>query len=111
LPFVAFGLDSVVGYKQEWSRGIDRLLPRCFPSPKAKMKIDTQTIRQLELPSGKTDAIYFDDELAGFGIRLRTNGERVRRTWVAQYRAPRPHPTHEDRHRRKAHAGRSSQGR
>jgi len=51
------------------------------------MHLDTKTIATLKLPVGKADAIYFDDDLAGFGIRLRASGDRVRRTWVAQYRA------------------------
>jgi integrase len=51
------------------------------------MKITAKVVAALKLPRGKTDAIYFCDDLPGFGIRLRTSGDRVRRTWVAQYRA------------------------
>ena len=51
------------------------------------MKLDAKTVAKLALPDGKRDAIYFDDDLAGFGLRLRASGARVRRTWVAQYRA------------------------
>jgi integrase len=51
------------------------------------MKLDADTIKTLELPSGKTDAIYFDDDLIGFGLRMRRDGGRLRRTWIAQYRA------------------------
>jgi integrase len=46
------------------------------------MKLDAQTIKTLKLPPGKSDAIFFDDGLKGFGLRLRSG----RRTWVAQYR-------------------------
>src|SRR6516164_926591 len=49
------------------------------------MKLDAKVVR-LELPAGKVDLIHFDDDLPGFGIRLR-GGDRVRRTWIAQYRA------------------------
>jgi integrase len=41
----------------------------------------------LKLPSGKGDAIFFDQDMPGFGLRLRASGDRVRRSWVAQYRA------------------------
>jgi integrase len=51
------------------------------------MKLDAKTVAKLELPGGKADAIFFDDELTGFGIRLRASGDHLRRTWVAQYRA------------------------
>ena len=48
------------------------------------MQLDNKTVASLALPHGKTDAIFFDDELAGFGFRLRAGGHR---TWIAQYRA------------------------
>ena len=50
------------------------------------MKLDTKAVH-LKLPLGKADVIFFDDDLAGFGIRLRVAGGILRRTWVAQYRA------------------------
>ena len=52
------------------------------------MRLDARTIAQLRLPAGKTDVIIFDQDLAGFGLRLRQNGERVRKAWIAQYRPP-----------------------
>lgn len=64
--------------------------PPCFPVLSEKwettMKLEAETIKTLELPPGKTDAIFFDDDLIGFGIRLRSDGGRLRRTWIAQYR-------------------------
>jgi integrase len=51
------------------------------------MKITAKTIAGLELPDDKTDAIFFDQDMPGFGIRLRATGQRVRRSWVAQYRS------------------------
>src|SRR4051812_5240428 len=58
------------------------------------MKLDAKTVACLALPAGKDDVIYWDDELRGFGFRLRQRGGRLHRTWVAQYRAagrtPRP---------------------
>jgi integrase len=50
------------------------------------MKLTTKTIPRLALPDGKTDAIYFADDLPGFGLRLRASGDRVLRSWVCQYR-------------------------
>ena len=41
----------------------------------------------LQLPAGKSDAIYFDDNMPGFGYRLRLGaGGRVMRSWVVQYK-------------------------
>jgi integrase len=51
------------------------------------VKITARTIAGLSLPVGKGDAIFFDDDLPGFGIRLRASGDRLCRSWVAQYRA------------------------
>jgi integrase len=47
------------------------------------MKLTKATTAKLMLPAGKTDAIYFDDDLKGFGLRLRAGGKR---TWLIQYR-------------------------
>ena len=47
------------------------------------MKLTQATITRLKLPPGKTDVIFFDDEIPGFGLRLRAGGRRV---WIAQYR-------------------------
>ena len=47
------------------------------------MEFTKSTIADLSLPSGKSDAIFFDDTLPGFGIRLRAGGKRV---WIVQYR-------------------------
>jgi integrase len=52
-----------------------------------KMKFTLKTIAAAELPPGKTEDFFWDDDLHGFGLRLRRHGDRLRRTWVAQYRA------------------------
>jgi integrase len=51
------------------------------------MKLDSKTVAQLTLPAGKSDTIYFDGKLPGFGFRLRaSNDGRVRKSWIVQYR-------------------------
>jgi len=46
------------------------------------MKLTVRNIANLDL-GGKSERIVFDDDIAGFGIRLREGGSR---TWVYQYR-------------------------
>ncbi|HEY2758893.1 MAG TPA: integrase arm-type DNA-binding domain-containing protein, partial [Pseudolabrys sp.] len=48
------------------------------------MEFTKAAITSLGLPIGKADLICFDDELPGFGIRLRAGGKRA---WIVQYRA------------------------
>jgi hypothetical protein len=47
------------------------------------MKLNKAMVARLTLPAGKSDLIVFDEDLAGFGLRLRAGGSAV---WVAQYR-------------------------
>jgi len=47
------------------------------------MKLTATTIRAAQLPRGKTEAIIFDDDIPGFGLRLREGGSR---TFVFQYK-------------------------
>jgi integrase len=50
------------------------------------MRLDAKSIAALKL-ADKTDAIFFDDDLPGFGYRLRLgSGGKLRRSWVAQYK-------------------------
>jgi integrase len=53
------------------------------------MRLDNRTITKLARPHDKADMIVFDDDLPGFGLRLRSadHGRKTLRSWVAQYRA------------------------
>ena len=52
------------------------------------MKLDAKTIPGLTLPEAKPERLFWDDELKGFGYRLRRGSkQRIHRTWIAQYRA------------------------
>jgi integrase len=46
------------------------------------MKLTAKEIRGLELPPGKADHLFWDDDIPGFGLRLRAGGSR---NWVFQY--------------------------
>ena len=47
------------------------------------MKLTTAAVAALALPSGRDDFTWWDDEIVGFGYRLRASG---RAAWVFQYR-------------------------
>ena len=47
------------------------------------MRITPTEIRKLALPPGTSETILFDDDLPGFGVRLRAGGSR---TFVFQYK-------------------------
>jgi integrase len=50
------------------------------------VKLDSKTVNALRL-DGKTDRIFFDDTLPGFGYRLRLSADgKVNANWIAQYR-------------------------
>ena len=47
------------------------------------MKLTKSAVAALKLPPGKAEAITLDDDIPGFGVRLRAGGSR---TWIFQYR-------------------------
>ncbi|HZC55485.1 MAG TPA: Arm DNA-binding domain-containing protein, partial [Xanthobacteraceae bacterium] len=47
------------------------------------MKLTTVTVRTQALPAGKSEAIFFDDDIPGFGLRIRDGGSR---RFVFQYK-------------------------
>jgi integrase len=64
---------------------LERLLLRTrFPELGGRaVKLTVKSANGLKLPAGKSDHIEFDDDITGFGIRLREGGSR---TWIYQYR-------------------------
>lgn len=47
------------------------------------MRLTVKSAEGIKLPKGKADYIEFDDDVTGFGLRLREGGSR---TWIYQYR-------------------------
>jgi len=47
------------------------------------MRLTKGNLAKLALPAGKAEAIIFDSDMPGFGLRMRAGGKR---TWIAQYR-------------------------
>jgi len=47
------------------------------------VKFSKLIVRDLALPAGKREHIYWDEDFPGFGARLRLGGSRV---WVYQYK-------------------------
>lgn len=47
------------------------------------MKLTQKTVATLALPDGKSEAIFYDEDFPGFGLRLRGGGSR---TWVFTYK-------------------------
>src|SRR5262245_8502075 len=49
------------------------------------VRLDGKTVAGLKLSAGKDDHLEWDDDLTGFGVRLRSSGRKV---WIVQYRPP-----------------------
>jgi hypothetical protein len=47
------------------------------------MKLTKINIAKVTVPRGKTETIEFDDDVPGFGLRIRVGGSQ---TWIFQYR-------------------------
>jgi hypothetical protein len=45
-------------------------------------KLTVKPTLALELPPGKSDHVFWDDEIPGFGVRMRAGGSRV---WIFQF--------------------------
>ena len=47
------------------------------------MKLTLKSVADARLPTGTTDTVFWDDDIAGFGLRIRQGGTR---TWIYRYR-------------------------
>jgi integrase len=52
------------------------------------MKLTEKGIRGLQMPQGKDEHLFWDDDIPGLGVRLRAGGSR---TWVLQYAIGKKH--------------------
>jgi Arm DNA-binding domain len=59
-------------------------LPTLFPAVGVDdpMKLTVKATDALRLAAGERDKIWFDDDIAGWGLRVRDGGKRV---WIFQY--------------------------
>ena len=53
---------------------------------KAPVKLTQAVVDRLKIENGKRDEIWFDKEMHGFGLRIRSDGKNEHRTFVAQYK-------------------------
>jgi integrase len=58
------------------------MFPNCFPGG-AMMRLTINSADKLRLKPGQKECIVFDEDIPGFGIRIREGGSR---TWIFQYR-------------------------
>ena len=47
------------------------------------MKLNKANAAEIEVPSGKTEIVVFDEDIGGFGLRVRSGGSR---RWIFRYR-------------------------
>jgi len=50
------------------------------------MKFTQAAIAKFKMPAGKVEHIEFDDNMPGFGLRIRNGGNREHRTYIVQYK-------------------------
>ena len=55
------------------------------------MKLSQTSIARFKMPAGKTEHIEFDDEMHGFGLRIRSGAKGEHRTLIAQYKVGEKH--------------------
>src|SRR5690242_15695802 len=58
------------------------------PGGRGRVKLTASNVRTITLPHGKREKTFFDDDLPGFGLRLREGGGRI---FVVQYKHGRQH--------------------
>jgi hypothetical protein len=50
------------------------------------MKLTQATMKTLTMPAGKADVMFFDEEIPGFGLRMRAGSLRSEARWCVQYK-------------------------
>jgi integrase len=50
------------------------------------MKFTKDSVARFKMPEGKSDHIEFDDNMPGFGLRIRAGAEGQHRSFIAQYK-------------------------
>jgi integrase len=55
------------------------------------MKLTQNSVARFKMPAGKTEHIEFDDDMHGFGLRVRAGGKAEHRTFIAQYKIGEKH--------------------
>src|SRR5262245_43627208 len=59
-------------------------LPIVYPGEGTPMKrLNQKTIAALQIPSGKDEQTFWDDDFPGCGLRVRAGGSRA---WIYQYK-------------------------
>jgi integrase len=64
-------------------RGAENMLPQPSLRKVISMKLIKSNISKVVVPHGKSEHIEFDDDVPGFGLRVRAGGSA---TWIFQYR-------------------------
>lgn len=57
--------------------------PNWLPEVDHAMNLTKTTVSKIKLVTGKSDQIFYDDEVTGFGLRVREGGSRK---WIFDYR-------------------------
>src|SRR5262249_5847055 len=70
------------GGSKRWQGNAGRSCPCPAQAGGSPVKLTTTAVKTLALPPGTKDKTFWDDELGGFGLRLRAGGSRA---WVVQY--------------------------
>src|SRR6516162_9529600 len=52
------------------------------------MKLTVKSVKAVQLPKGKAEAIFFDEDVPGFGLRVREGGSR---SLIFQYKIGKKH--------------------
>lgn len=74
--------DNVVTFPHN-SEGANYQHPSGSRRRQSGVALTKASVKKLSLPPGKDDVVFWDNDLAGFGLRIRKGGKR---TWMVQFR-------------------------